>query len=163
VQDEAEIGGGEAADDGAAIDDAADLLEPRRELDVIDRRVDRRKRAEHLIGPHARRERGVALRIEGLGLGHAAGHPQHDDRIGAGLVGGGLPAGGGLRRAQARLGARQRRQGGGGRRAHEAATAHAAVDGAFVRCEIVQFVHGGHLFRVRDSVPSPGSGTPASS
>ena len=34
---------------------------------------------------HARRERRVALRIEGLGLRHAAGHPQHDDGIGGGL------------------------------------------------------------------------------
>ena len=31
---------------------------------------------------HARRERRVALRIERLGLRHAAGHPQHDDGVG---------------------------------------------------------------------------------
>ena len=42
------------------------------------------KRAQHVLDRHARRERRVALRIEGLGLRHAAGHPQHDDRIGGG-------------------------------------------------------------------------------
>ena len=82
VQDEAEIGGLERADHRAAIDDAADALEPLRELDVIDGRVDRRERAEHVADRHARRERRVALRIERLGLRHAAGHPQHDDRVG---------------------------------------------------------------------------------
>ena len=43
---------------------------------------------------HARRERRVALRIERLGLRHAAGHPQHDHGVGGrGLLcgAGGLP------------------------------------------------------------------------
>ena len=55
----------------------------------------RRKRAEDLLDRHARLERRVALRIERLGLRHAAGHPQHDDGIGRGGV-----ARPGLRRLQ---------------------------------------------------------------
>ena len=61
------------------------LLQPLRELDVVDGRVDGRERAEHVARSARRRERRVALRIEGLGLRHAAGHPQHDDRVGGGL------------------------------------------------------------------------------
>ena len=30
-------------------------------------------------------ERRVALRIERLGVRHAAGHPEHDDRVGGGF------------------------------------------------------------------------------
>ena len=59
VQDEAEVGGGEAADDGAAIDDAADLLEAGGELDVIDGGVDGREGAEHLIRPGTPGANGV--------------------------------------------------------------------------------------------------------
>ena len=51
VQDEAEVGGGEAAEHRAAIHDAADLFEPRGELDVVDGGVDRRERAEDLVVP----------------------------------------------------------------------------------------------------------------
>ena len=63
---------------------ARDLLEPLRELDVVHRGVDGRERAEHVLDRHARRERRVALRIERLGLRHAARHPEHDDRVGGG-------------------------------------------------------------------------------
>ena len=46
MQDEAEVAGGVAADDRAAIDDATDALEALRELDVVDGRVDGGKRAQ---------------------------------------------------------------------------------------------------------------------
>ena len=82
VQDEAEVGGVERADDGPAVDDARDLLEPGGELDVVDRRVDRRERAEDVLDVDAGLERRVPLRVEGFGLGHAAGHPEHDHGVG---------------------------------------------------------------------------------
>ena len=77
------------ADQRAAIHHARDAFQALRELDVVDRGVDRREGAEHLLGADARRERRVALRIEGLGLRHAAGHPQHDDGVGRGGGSGG--------------------------------------------------------------------------
>ena len=84
VQDEAEIGTLEAADDRAAVHDAGDALQPLRDLDVVDRRVDRRKGAEDAVGPDPGGERRIAFRIEGFGLRHAARHPQHDERVGRG-------------------------------------------------------------------------------
>ncbi len=82
VEDEPEIRGLKRANERAAIHHARDALQPLRDLDVIDGRIDRRKRAQHALGPHARLERRVAFRIEGLGLSHPASHPQHDDRVG---------------------------------------------------------------------------------
>ena len=82
VQDEAQVGGVERADDRPAVDHARDLLEPGGELDVVDRGVDRRERAQDVLDVDARLERRVPLRVEGFGLGHAAGHPEHDDGIG---------------------------------------------------------------------------------
>ena len=43
VQDEAEIRGHEGSNHRALVDDAGDVLEPLRELDVVDLRVDGRK------------------------------------------------------------------------------------------------------------------------
>src|SRR3954469_14793597 len=83
VQDETEVGGVERADDGSAIDHAGNLLQSLREFDVVDRRIDRWKRTEHVGDVHAGSERRVALRIERFGLGHAAGHPQDDDGVGS--------------------------------------------------------------------------------
>ena len=60
---------------------------PLRELDVVDGGVDRRERAQHVLDVHARLKRRVALRVERFGLRHAAGHPEHDDRIGRRLRG----------------------------------------------------------------------------
>ena len=48
-----------------------------RELDVVDRGVDGGERAEHALSPSPVRRR-VALRIECLGLRHAARHPEDD-------------------------------------------------------------------------------------
>ncbi len=126
MEDEPEIGGHERSDHRAAIHDAADLLEPLRELDVVDRGIDRRKRAEHLLDPYAWRERRVALGIEGLGLGHAAGHPQHDDRVGRRLRWSLR-----LRPHQLRLAPDQRAQRPRRGRAHESAPAQTGVDVAF--------------------------------
>ena len=83
---------------------------------------------------HARGERRVALRIEGLGLRHPAGHPQHDDGVGRGwLLGlGGSPASGApARMEQIRLPARERSERRAGGRTHEAAAADARVDELF--------------------------------
>ncbi len=117
VEDEAKVRGVERPDDRAAVDDAGNLLEALRELDVVHGGGDGGKRAEHFLAGHARLERRVVLRVECLGLRHAAGHPQHDDGIG-----------GGARRLrglqQLRLATDECRQRRAGRRAHEAAAAH---------------------------------------
>ena len=82
VQDVAEIGRLERADDRAAIHHAGDALEPLRDLDVVDGGIDAGERAQHALGANTRLERRIALRIERLGLRHATGHPEHDDGIG---------------------------------------------------------------------------------
>ena len=105
-----------------------DLLEALRELDVVDRVSNRGNVLSTSLDVHARRERRVALRIERLGLRHAARHPQHDDG-----VGGGAPRRLRLRGAhELRLAAGERRERRGGRRAHESASAQARVDEPFV-------------------------------
>ena len=125
VEDEAEIACPVGADERPAIDDGAQALEPCRELDVIDGGVDRGEGAEHLIGLQAARERRVALRVERLRVGHAAGHPQDDERVGGGRG----PLGGRLRVDAPGRSRSQRRQGGcaGGR---EEVSAGAAAHGA---------------------------------
>ena len=67
---------------GQRIDNPADALQSLRDLDIVDGRVDRRKSAQHVIGLHAGGIGGVSLGIESLGVRHAAGHPQDDQRIG---------------------------------------------------------------------------------
>ena len=168
VQDEAEIGGVERAYDRSAVDDAADLFQPLRELDVVDGGVDRRERAQHVLDVHARLERRIALRIERFRLRHAAGHPQNDDRVGRaafarasarqaafakasalqGLGVGGLPAG-------------ERREGPGSCRAHEPATAHARVNPALLGGQCLQFVRlwGRHIHSFSRSVGTRASST----
>src|SRR5439155_21950132 len=75
VEDEAEIGSLEAADDRSSIDYACDALEALRDLDVIDRGVNARKGAQNPFGSDTGLERRVSLRIERFGLCHAAGQP----------------------------------------------------------------------------------------
>ena len=81
-------------------------------------------------------ERRVALRIERLGLRHAAGHPQHDDGIGgrrqarrAGAAE--LAAAGACEARQRGLAAGERRERRGRGRAHEPAAADRGVDASF--------------------------------
>ncbi len=90
VEDEAEVGGLEGADDGAAIDDTADAFETLGELDVVDGGIDRGEGAENLLGADSGGEGRVALGVEGFGLRHAAGHPDDDHGVGgSGRRGGG--------------------------------------------------------------------------
>ena len=124
VQDEPKIRGHERADDGAPVDHAGDVLQPLRELDVVDLGVDRRERAQDVLDRHARCERRVPLRIEGLGARHAARHPQDDHCVCAGL----------RRRLcrpqQLRLAPDESSESRSGRRTHEAAAAQLLVDQA---------------------------------
>ena len=85
VQDEPEITGLVGPDEGAAIHHRADFFEPLGQLNVIHRRVDRREGAEHLAGREAFLERGVALGVKRLGVGHAATHPEDDHGVCGGL------------------------------------------------------------------------------
>ena len=63
----------------------ATFSSPCDDLDVVDDRVDRRERAQDLLDRHADLERRVALRVERLRRGHAAGHPQQDAGVGGRL------------------------------------------------------------------------------
>ena len=125
VQDEPEIGGVEGSDDGTAIDHARDLLEALCEPDVVHRRRDAGERTQHLVDSHARLERRVALRIERLGLRHAAGHPQHDHGVGRRLAWRCFGT------HEPRFTPHQRRQRRRGSRPHEFAPAHPRVDQSF--------------------------------
>jgi hypothetical protein len=129
VQDEPEIRRHERAHDGAAVHHAGDLLEPFGELDMVDGRRNRGKRAEDLFDLYAALERCVPLRVERLGLRHSSSHPQDDDRVGRRRL---LRRGG--RTREYRLAARQRRECGGSRRPHESASTQLRVDQAFFTC-----------------------------
>ena len=85
VENEPEVGADERPDQRPAIHDRCDAFEALGELDVVDGRVDRRKRAEHAVGIEAALERHIPLRIERLGVSHPAGHPKEDHRIDLGL------------------------------------------------------------------------------
>ena len=125
VKDEAQVRGGERADHRAAIDDLANPLETLSELDLIDGRVDGRKRAEDPLDRHARRERRVRLGIERLGLRHAAGHPEEDHGVGGRLGCG--------RGTKARLAAfHERRERGRRGRAHKLASREAGRNELFL-------------------------------
>ena len=97
----------------------------------------RRKRAQHVLDRHARRERRVALGIERLGL---AMPPAIQSTMTASAV-----ARAGLavtlgRRPERRLAAGQRGERRGGRGAHEPAPPHPRVDLALLARQAMQFV-----------------------
>ena len=164
VQDEAEVRGREAADDRALVHDARDVLEPLRELDVVHVGVDARKRAQHVLDRHARGKRRIALRVERLRAGHAARHPEHDDR-----VGGGSGTRAGLRgpvRRRAAASVRSQPATPASRRPSRRQTppAHLRVDQALLAAQTIQFVLPGEpvvleVFVIRAHV-APSDGDP---
>jgi hypothetical protein len=81
VQNAAEVRLHGAADERAAIHHLRDVFEPLADFDAIDARVDRREGAEHAFDLQTLLKGQVALRIKGVGRGHAACHPQKDARI----------------------------------------------------------------------------------
>ena len=85
MQHESQIAGGVRANQARSVHHRRDVLQPLRNLDVIHRRIDRGKRAEHLVRRHPGRKRRVFFRIEGFGGRHPAPHPQHNHGIGGGL------------------------------------------------------------------------------
>ena len=85
MQDATEVGLHVGAEQRAAVEHARDLLQPLADLNAIDRRGDRRERADHVGHGEALLKRLIPLGIEIVGGSHAAGHPQQDDRIRLGL------------------------------------------------------------------------------
>ena len=83
MQNEPQIAHAVRANQRAAVHDFGDALQAGGDLDLIDGGVDRRERAQHALGFHARFKRRVALGIERFGLRHAASHPQQNQAIGA--------------------------------------------------------------------------------
>ncbi len=81
VQDEAEILRHRRADERAAIHDTRHLLQSLGKAHSIDRCRDARESGQHAIRFHPFFKRRVALRVEGLRVRHAPGHPQHDHTI----------------------------------------------------------------------------------
>ena len=82
VQDVAQVGQHVRPDQRRPIHHAGNVLQPLANLDVVDNRVDRRKRAHHLFDRQPDFKRLIPLGIERLGRGHAARHPQQDARVG---------------------------------------------------------------------------------
>ena len=120
MQDETEIGRGEGPDHRAPVDDPGDPLESLRELDCVDCRVNRRKRAQHAFDFHAALERRVGLRVERLGLRHSTGHPEHDHGVGRSDAA--------RRTHDLRLTPDEGRKRGSGGRSHEATACDATAD-----------------------------------
>ena len=77
-----ELAGLVGADQRASIHHVADFFQALGQLNVVNRSIDCRESAEDLVGRQALFVGGVALGIERLGGGHAAAHPEHDDRVG---------------------------------------------------------------------------------
>ena len=84
MEDKAEIARGVGADQGAAIHHPGQFLQALGELDSIDDRRNRRKRAENGRGLHPLLVGNIALGVKRLGRGHAAGHPEDDQPVGGG-------------------------------------------------------------------------------
>ena len=82
MQDRAEVGLHVGADERGPIEHLRDLGQAIHDAAAVDRGGDRGKRADHVGHGEAGLEGFVLLRIERVGSGHAAGHPEHDHRIG---------------------------------------------------------------------------------
>ena len=82
VENEAEVAGLVGADQRTSIHHVADFFQALGQLDVVNRSIDCRESAEDLVGRQALFVGDVALGIECLGGGHAAAHPEHNDRVG---------------------------------------------------------------------------------
>ena len=129
MQDAAEVGLHRRTDQRAAVHDPRDVLESFADADAVDRRRDRREGAEHAVVGESLLVRRVALRVEGLGRGHAAGEPDENDRVrGGGGLDELLALGEEARRAH-----RQRRGAGGGEHAQEFATGERLGQGRIKR------------------------------
>src|SRR4051794_38677124 len=70
-----------AADQSATIHYGRDPLQSLAKLDIVDSRVDHRKRAEDPFGFDTLFEWRVALWIEGLRLRHTSPHPEQDHAV----------------------------------------------------------------------------------
>ena len=82
VEDAAEIGLHMRADERATIEDTRNPFEPLADLHAVDRGGDRREGADAVGDREPLFKRLVLLRVEVVGGGHPAGHPENDDRVG---------------------------------------------------------------------------------
>ena len=82
VENAPQIGLHMGADQRAPVEHGGDLFEPLTNLHPIDRGGDRREGADHIGHCQPGLKRLVFFRIEIVRGGHAASHPEHDDRIG---------------------------------------------------------------------------------
>ena len=83
----AEVGLDGGADEGAAVHHFGEFLEAFGEIDSADRGGDGGKSAADVGDGEAFSEGLVVLGVEGVGCGHASGHPDEDAAVG---LGGGL-------------------------------------------------------------------------
>ena len=84
MENETQIAGRVSPDEGAAIHHLGHLLQSLADPNAIHGRRNGREGREDRVGVHALFVGRKTLGIEGLGGGHAAAHPQHDDRVGRG-------------------------------------------------------------------------------
>ena len=85
VQDVYEIGTYLGANQRAAIHHLGHVLESLTNLDVIHRRINRRKRTQHLVALETFFERRISFGIKRLRGRHAAGHPTQDHGVCRGI------------------------------------------------------------------------------
>ena len=81
MKNESQIACGITPNQSAAVHDAGNFFQTGGELDVIDGCVNGRECAEHFGRLHAPLERRVVFRIERLRVSHAAGQPEHNQRV----------------------------------------------------------------------------------
>jgi hypothetical protein len=84
MEDAAEVGLDGAADEGGAVHDPGDVFEALADFEAVDGGVDGGEGAEHLRDFEALFEGVIAFGVEGVGSGHAAGHPEEDAGVGFG-------------------------------------------------------------------------------
>src|ERR1051326_531398 len=81
MEDKAEVARSIGSNERGAIHDARNVLQSLGQFDVVNGRVDVRECAQDLLRLKARLKWRVSLWIEGLGMGHAAGHPENNHRV----------------------------------------------------------------------------------
>src|SRR4051794_2743687 len=84
VENESKISHTMGADQGSAIHHLCHLLKSLREADVVDCGRNRWEGAQDTFAFHPGFVSSEFLRVPGLGLGHASGHPKQDHVVGGG-------------------------------------------------------------------------------
>ena len=86
VQNMPHIGGYVRANQRSLVHHFANGLQSFGKMNAIQHRRHRLERTQHPVAFHALFKRRIAFGVKGFGMGHAAGHPEQNDRIGGAVV-----------------------------------------------------------------------------